>query len=118
MWIISSQRKVDVDDVGNFLLTNSRKTSPIEQLFDVMHRLLERSDPLINDHVRNNTSKKLCSVCGSKEHTNTGSKQQGHMAKILDYPNMNLTLVLNVFLNSIYLGFVLYLSNEPSMISL
>ena len=33
--------------------------------------------------------------------------QLGHMAKVLDYPNMNLTLMLNVFLNSIYLGFLM-----------
>ena len=56
-------------DNRNFLLTQSRKISAIEQLFDVMHRLLERSDPLINDRVRNDTNKKLCSVCGSKGHT-------------------------------------------------
>ena len=56
-------------DNRNFLLTQSRKTSPIEQLFDVIHRLLERSDPLTNNRVRNDTNKKLCSVCGSKDHT-------------------------------------------------
>ena len=30
----------------------------------------------------------------------------GHIIRILDYPDMNLTLMLKVFLNYIYLGYI------------
>ena len=56
--------------VRRFLEMNSRKTSPQDQLEDVMGRLLERSDPYLLERKLNfRSAKKPCSVCGSKEHS-------------------------------------------------
>ena len=58
-----------------------------------------------SDEVRftgNNASKKRKSTDLSEY-----SSPRKPFRELLDYPNMNLTLTLNVFLNSIYLGFVL-----------
>lgn len=56
-------------DIRNYLETHSRKTSPVNQLMDVMNRLLERSDPLIAHRVHSDHIMRRCKVCGSHEHT-------------------------------------------------
>ncbi len=40
-------------DIREFLKTKSRKCDPFDQLSDVMHRLLERSDPIVTKELRN-----------------------------------------------------------------
>ena len=54
----------------------SRKSSQIEQMTDVMGRLLERSDPLISTEkmkYRNNIS---CSICNSKKHSSRNHEKK------------------------------------------
>ena len=56
-------------DIRNYLQFLSRKTDPIDQLTDVMARLLERSDPRINTLTASFKPKKYCTECGSSDHT-------------------------------------------------
>ena len=56
-------------DIRNFMETQSRKFSKVEQLTDVMSRLLERSDPQIKEAIQNQRSSKRCSTCESDYHT-------------------------------------------------
>ena len=39
-------------DIREFLKSRSRKCDPVKQLTDVMHRLLERSEPIIAEKIR------------------------------------------------------------------
>ena len=59
---------------------NKDMTSPIERLFDVMHRLLERSDPLSMIEFEM-IQTKSCSVCGSKDHTIRSHGQNTGLSK-------------------------------------
>ena len=54
--------------VRRYLELFSRKTSPIDQLTDVMDRLLERSHPDIVNNKYSLRSKPLCNTCGSRKH--------------------------------------------------
>ena len=56
-------------DIRNYLETHSRKTSVTDQITDVMHRLLERSDPAIIVIIQQQRKQKKCAVCGSVDHT-------------------------------------------------
>lgn len=56
-------------DIRNFLQFLCRKCSPLDQLTDVMSRLLERSDPKILEYINKVHPKKACTECGSDEHT-------------------------------------------------
>ena len=56
-------------DIRNYLQFLSRKISPIDQLTDVMSRLLERSDPLITYLSTKNQPKKYCTECSATDHT-------------------------------------------------
>ena len=56
-------------DVKFFIRERSRKCSPIDQLTDVMARLLERSDPFIRDIILKCHAPLSCTECGSTEHT-------------------------------------------------
>ena len=48
----------------------SRKTSPLDQLSDVMSRLLEKSDPYILERRMNFRPRKSgCNLCGSLKHS-------------------------------------------------
>ena len=53
----------------NFIRERSRKCSPIDQLTDVITRLLERSDPFIHDIILKCHAPLSCTECGSTEHT-------------------------------------------------
>ena len=60
--------EANIKYVRRYLELFSRKTSPIDQLTDVMDRLLERSHP---DNLNNKyslRSKPLCNTCGSRKH--------------------------------------------------
>ena len=57
------------NDIRNYLETFCRKTSPLEQLTDVMYRLLERSDPIVLQSISLQRTQKKCTECGSHEHT-------------------------------------------------
>ena len=53
-----------------FLGQYSRKTSPDEQLEDVLGRLLERSDPFVLERKLNfRPQKRSCTKCGSSKHS-------------------------------------------------
>ena len=56
-------------DIRNYLQFLSRKTDPIQQLTDVMTRLLERSDPKIIQRGLQSQRKKYCTECGGIDHT-------------------------------------------------
>ena len=56
-------------DIRNYLSRFCRKTSMINQVTDVMNRLLERSDPKISNKIKKQRSQKRCTECGSTEHT-------------------------------------------------
>ena len=56
-------------DIRNYLESFCRKTDPLEQLTDVMYRLLERSDPVVLKSISRQRSRKKCTECGSREHT-------------------------------------------------
>ena len=56
-------------DIRNYLQFLSRKTSPVNQLTDVMSRLLEHSDPMITYTITQCQSKKYCTECGATDHT-------------------------------------------------
>ena len=56
-------------DIRNYLESHGRKTSSIDQLTDVMIRLLERSDPVIAQRVHSDHVMRRCKLCGSCEHT-------------------------------------------------
>ena len=56
-------------DIRNYLSKFCRKTSMINQVTDVMNRLLERSDPKISNKIKKQRSQKRCAECGSTEHT-------------------------------------------------
>ena len=56
-------------DIRNYLQFLSRKISPVDQLTDVMSRLLERSDPVITNLVTQCQPKKYCTECGATDHT-------------------------------------------------
>ena len=56
-------------DIRNYLQFLSRKTDPLLQLTDVMARLLERSDPIIQDITINFQPRKFCTECGAEDHT-------------------------------------------------
>ena len=56
-------------DIRNYLQFLSRKTCPIDQLTDVMSRLLERSDPLITYSVTQCQPQKYCTECAATDHT-------------------------------------------------
>ena len=56
-------------DIRNYLQFLSRKTCPIDQLTDVMSRLLEHSDPLITYSVTQCQPQKYCTVCAATDHT-------------------------------------------------
>lgn len=56
--------------IRRFLELNSRKTSPNDQMIDVIGRLLERSDPYILERKLTFHGKpKSCTKCGSKKHS-------------------------------------------------
>ena len=56
-------------DIRNYLQFLSRKTSPIEQITDVMCRLLERSDPGVVKQSSQWHPNKYCTECGANDHT-------------------------------------------------
>ena len=56
-------------DVRNYLQFLARKCSPGDQLADVLCRLLERSDPVIQEQMRLKRPKKSCTACNGKDHT-------------------------------------------------
>ena len=56
-------------DIRNYLQFLSRKVSPVAQVTDVMNRLLERSDPLINQLSSKSQPRKYCIECGATDHT-------------------------------------------------
>ena len=56
-------------DIRNYLQFLSRKISPIDQLTDVMSRLLELSDPMIYYSIIQSQTKKYCKECGGTGHT-------------------------------------------------
>ena len=56
-------------DIRNYLQFLSRKISPIDQLTDVMSRLLEQSDPMIYYSIIQSQAKKYCKECGGTGHT-------------------------------------------------
>ena len=56
-------------DIRNYLERFCRKTSMINQITDVMNRLLERSDPRISKQIIKQRSQKRCTECGSMDHT-------------------------------------------------
>ena len=61
--------------IRRYLELLSRKTCPIQQLTDVMHRLLERSNPMIihRKEMMNKKCKELvCLECGSHHHSTRG----------------------------------------------
>ena len=64
-------------DIRNFLETHSRKCSPVEQMKDVTNRLLERSDPVQCEKMKNIFNNKHCTVCSDNDHTirSHGSKR-------------------------------------------
>ena len=55
--------------VRRYLELFSRKTSPIDQLTDVMNRLLERSHPEIVSNKYDMRPKLFCTTCGSRKHS-------------------------------------------------
>ena len=55
-------------DIRNYLKLLSHKTSHLEQLTNVMSRLLERSDPCALNRIIHSHPPKLCQDCGSNEH--------------------------------------------------
>ena len=55
--------------IRRYLELLSRKSSPQEQLTDVMGRLLERSDPYVLNRQRKYRPQILCLTCGSVKHT-------------------------------------------------
>ena len=55
--------------VRRYLELYSRKNSPINQLTDVMNRLLERSHPKIVDNKYTMRPTVFCNTCGSKKHS-------------------------------------------------
>ena len=63
-------------DIQNYLEKLSRKTSQIDQLTDIMCRLLERSDPRHADRIASDHITKYCKICGSREHT---VRSHGHI---------------------------------------
>ena len=56
-------------DIRNYLQFLSRKTDPVLQLTDVMARLLERSDPVIQNLTTQFQPRKFCTECGADDHT-------------------------------------------------
>ena len=61
--------------IRNYIETHSRKTSPTDQITDVMNRLLERSNPIIVHNKQLRNPKLKCLTCGSDEHTASGHKK-------------------------------------------
>ena len=60
----------------------SRKTSPLDQITDVMTRLLEKSDPYIVQRGMNyRPRKRSCVECGSTKHS---TKQHEHIQDSYD----------------------------------
>ena len=56
--------------IRQFLEQNSRKTSPNDQLIDVMGCLLERSDPyLLERKLSYQQKQSSCTTCDSKKHS-------------------------------------------------
>ena len=55
--------------IRNYLEHFTRKNDPVNQLEDVIGRLLERSDPFININRLKYRPTKLCTICGSKKHS-------------------------------------------------
>ena len=55
-------------DIRNYLQFLSRKIDPVDQLTDIMVRLLGRSDPAINNLVTQYQPKKYCTECGGNDH--------------------------------------------------
>ena len=60
----------------------SRKCGPIEQLTDVMGRLLERSDPWIRDVILKCHAPLSCKECGSTEHTIRSHSRRTSLPKL------------------------------------
>ena len=56
-------------DIRNYLQFLSRKRDPLDQMTDVMARLLERSDPSINNLATQVQPSKYCTECGDTDHT-------------------------------------------------
>ena len=55
--------------VRRYLELLSRKTSPVDQMTDVMNRLLERSHPDVVNNKYEMRPKRLCTTCGSDKHS-------------------------------------------------
>jgi len=77
-----------------FLELFSRKNSPENQLYDVMARLLEQSDPKIVGWYHLMKPIKICTRCGSTKHTLRSHKQK-HDVNMTVYDN----IVKEMFLN-------------------
>ena len=56
-------------DIRNYLERLSRKCDSNNQIEDVHHRLLERSDPYLIFITSKYTKTKLCTVCKASDHT-------------------------------------------------
>ena len=56
-------------DIRNYLQFLCRKTSPVDQMTDVMCRMLERSDPVVLAQAQQWYPRKYCTECGETDHT-------------------------------------------------
>ena len=79
--------------VRKYLVSNSRKTSEIEQLTDVMNILIERSNPWLNFCLDELKPQSFCVRCGSNRHTtkNHGKNLSDFDKKVNELFFLNLT---------------------------
>ena len=59
-----------------FLEQYARQTSPVLQLTDAMTRLLERSDPAVQQHQKSTRICLVCSICGLRHKTSNHYKYE------------------------------------------
>ena len=81
-------------DIRNYLQFLSLKISPVDQLTDVMTRLLERSYPVITNLVTQCQPKKYCTECGATDHTIRSHSQLYNLPK-----KWYVSLVEDIFLD-------------------
>ena len=68
-WYSEEGLEANNKDIRNYLEHLSRKCDSNQQLEDVHHRLLERSDPYLIHITSKYTGAKICRICKASDHT-------------------------------------------------
>ena len=68
-WYSKEGLEANNKDIRNYLEHLTRKCDNNQQMEDVHHRLLERSDPYLIHVTSKYTGRKLCTICKATDHT-------------------------------------------------